>query len=307
MNTFRMLKVGTWVCGAALVASTAAAADDGASVYAGRANVYTQLHENSLEDTTTPERIRAVTRGNVAPMAIWKALEHGERVECLSCIPGVAGLLYDPHDRTREISAWWLRRRIFGVFGAGEVYSQVVDTLNADENEMKRAYAADALGEFLVHAGVRHVSTAAVTDTSAIVREHAVRAMRRLNTEGPNGELASAMSDSAPEVRLAALDVSTGVNVFTGTDAVVERISDDRSDIRRQAAEVLGTLRAGDAVMGLVALTNPENEADPEVRKAAVASLGQIGDVTARDAVEAATADPDFLVQSAARIALRQL
>ena len=31
--------------------------------------------------------------------------------------------------KTREIAAWWLRRRIFGVFGPGEVYQQTVQTL----------------------------------------------------------------------------------------------------------------------------------------------------------------------------------
>ena len=53
--------------------------------------------------------------------AIWQALEHGEKVECLDCIPAVEKLLYDGNAKNREIAAWWLRRRIFGVFGPGEV------------------------------------------------------------------------------------------------------------------------------------------------------------------------------------------
>jgi HEAT repeat protein len=43
------------------------------------------------------------------------------------------------------------------------------------------------------------------------------------------------------------------------------------------------------------------------VRKAAVAALGQIGDPAGLEAVRAAESDPDYLVQSAARIALRRL
>ena len=57
-----------------------------------------------------------------SPMEIWETLEHGESVECLDCVAAVAPLLYAGDSHTREIAAWWLRRRTFGVFGAGEVY-----------------------------------------------------------------------------------------------------------------------------------------------------------------------------------------
>ena len=40
--------------------------------------------------------------------------------------PSVEKLLYDANAKNREISAWWLRRRIFGVFGPGEVYERMV-------------------------------------------------------------------------------------------------------------------------------------------------------------------------------------
>ncbi len=41
---------------------------------------------------------------------IKKHLEHGEKVECIECIPTVSQLLYNSNARNREISAWWLRR-----------------------------------------------------------------------------------------------------------------------------------------------------------------------------------------------------
>src|SRR5262249_1279759 len=120
------------------------------AVHAGRATVYQQLTEVSLEQVSTPDRISAVTHGNVAPTQICRVLEHGEKVECLDCISDVAKLLYDSNAKTREISAWWLRRRVFGVFGAGQVYSQVLDTLKSGASDTARAYAAEALGEFLL-------------------------------------------------------------------------------------------------------------------------------------------------------------
>src|SRR5690606_17173109 len=127
---------------------------------------------------------------NIAPMRLWKLLEHGEKVECLACIPYVSRLLYSGHAKNREIAAWWLRRRIFGVFGPGEVYSRVVSTLSdAKQSEERRAYAANAIGEFLNPAGVKHVARAAVDDPSPLVRRAAVEALQRLNHEGPAQEL----------------------------------------------------------------------------------------------------------------------
>ena len=64
---------------------------------------------------------------------------------------------------------------------------------------------------------------------------------------------------------------------------------------------------AADAVVSLIALTNPAQESDPRVRLAAVSALGKIGDPSAHDAVSAAISDPDPLVQSMAKIAFRRL
>src|SRR5689334_2078761 len=63
--------------------------------HAGRAIAYEQLDRSSLETVTTPERLLRVAQGGYAPTEIWRALEHGEKVECLSCIPVVSKLLFD--------------------------------------------------------------------------------------------------------------------------------------------------------------------------------------------------------------------
>jgi len=250
-----------------------------------------------------------VAQGGFAPTEIWRALEHGERVECLDCIPVVSKLLYSDTAKTREISAWWLRRRIFGVFGPGQVYSQLVDTLkDQSAPEKRRAYAADALGEFLSAAGTRHVAEAIVFDASPLVRLSAVRALQRLNSAGPNGELAAAMSDADEQVRLAALAASTRVNVFRQVDQIALRIDDPSSAVRVAAIEALGALGAGDAVVALIAKLSRANEATSSVRAAAAAALGEIGDGAARPAVQAAyDTDMDRFVRDAARVALRRL
>lgn len=291
--------------GAALITGSSVAADD--NVYQGRASVYQHLDPQSLEDVSTPQAIRAVTMGNVSPTRIWKVLEHGERVECLDCIPHVAKLLWDRNAKTREISAWWLRRRIFGVFGPGQVYEQVLSTLQQSDDPTQRAYAADAIGEFLVRGGVRHVALAAVEDTAPEVRLSAVRALTRLNSEGPDGELGSALSDSSEQVRLAALHGALRVHSFSDVDRIVALIEDPSADVRRKAARALGAMRAADAVLGLILLTSPETEPEPSVRAAAAAALGRVADDAAREALTRALDDSDPYVRDAARIALRQL
>jgi HEAT repeat protein len=277
--------------------------------HAGRAIAYRQLDRASLETVTTPERLMRVAQGGFAPTEIWRALEHGEKVECLACIPLVSKLLLDDDAKTREISAWWLRRRVFGVFGPGQVYSQMVATVS-DPNapEKRRAYAADALGEFLSSAGTRHVAQAIVSDPSPLVRESAVRALQRLNSVGPNAELALALSDADEKVRLAALNASTRVNVFRDIDQIVARLDDPSSAVRTRAVEALGALRAGDAVVALIAKLSAATESVPSVRAAAAAALGEIGDGSARAAVQAASSDDaDHFVRDAAAVALRRL
>jgi HEAT repeat protein len=294
------------VLGTLLLASGASADPN---VHTGRAEVYKQLETDSLEAVSTPEQImKFKVSSNVAPTQIWKVLEHGEKLECLACVPIVSKLLYNSNPKTREISAWWLRRRIFGVFGPGQVYEQTLDTLaDANETESHRLYAANALGEFLSGSGVPALSKAAVGDASALVRKAAVAGLERLNSSGAAGELGLALGDADADVRLAALHAATRINSFTDVASVVGLISDSSSLVRRRAAETLGVMKAADAVAGLIALADREQESDAPVRAAAIWALGQIRDRDARDAIVAAQEDPDASVRSAANVSARLL
>ena len=310
-NVVRRFLVSAMALGIAAISSSSSA-DPDPSTTSGRASVYKGLHAASLEKVSSSEVIRSLFRADgtpgVAPTRIWKVLEHGEKVECLNCIPLVSGLLYDSHAKTREIAAWWLRRRIFGVFGPGEVYSQVVDTLaDQSQSESRRAYAANALGEFLTRSGAKHLDKAVRSDESPLVRESAVKALERMNTEGPNRTLSAAMGDNSSAVRLAAVRAATRVNVFTDVGTLTERIGDESADVRREAAAALGAMRVADSVDGLIALTSPDIEPEARVRLAAVWSLGQIGDSAAKEAIQAARNDPDRFVRDAANAAGQRL
>ncbi len=289
-----------------LLASGASAAKP--NITTGRAEVYKQLTPESLEAVSTPEQIKKLDADNIAPTRIWKVLEHGEKLECLACVPVVSKLLYNSNAKTREISAWWLRRRIFGVFGPGQVYQQTLSTLgNAKETEQHRLYAANALGEFLSVSGVPALSKAVTGDVSPAVRVAAVAGLERLNSSGASGELTAALGDAEASVRLAALHAATHINSFADVEAVVALISDPSALVRRRSAETLGVMKAADAVVGLIALTYADQEPDASVRAASVWALGQIGDSEARDAILDAQEDVDPSVRSAAAIAGRML
>ena len=309
-NVTKRFLVSAMALGLAAVSSSASADP---STHAGRASVYEHLDGPSLEKVSTPQTIRAMFGSDgtplVAPTRVWKVLEHGEKVECLSCIPLVSGLLYNSHPKTREIAAWWLRRRIFGVFGPGQVYSQVVTTLGDQaQPESRRVAAANALGEFLTMTGAKHLATAIRQDPSVEVRVASVKALERMNNQGPNQDLSFAMTDDAESVRLAAVRAATRVNVFSDVASIVALVGDESPLVRRAAADSLGAMRAKDAVEGLTVLAQRTEEADPAVRMAAIWALAQIRDVSARSVIaDAAANDPDRFVRDAATVALRRL
>ena len=317
---FRQFLSASLALSAAALVSVSSAADVD-TTHDGRSAVYQNLQNNSLESVTLQDNLlnlvstkdskgvrHSVGEASFAPTQYWTTLEHGERLECLECIPFVSKLLYASNAKSREISAWWLRRRIFGVFGKGEAYEQTVNAVSdQSKSAQSRAYAANALGEFLEGAGIAPVSSALVTDSSPVVRLAAANALIRLNNQGPNSELSTALADQDVDVKLAALNGATHINVFSNVDRVVALISDSSPAVRRRAAQTLGTLHTADAVVGLIALTSPATESDAGVRAAAVWALGQIGDSQAKDAVMAAQNDSDSSVHDAANVALRRL
>ena len=306
---FRRFLSASVVLSVAALVSVSSAADAPDDTHRGRSSVYGNLSNGSLEAVSTPDAMLSLIKApqSAAPTAIWTMLEHGERVECMACIPYVSKMLYNSNAKTREISAWWLRRRIFGVFGKGEAYEQTVNAVSTGKTELTRAYAANALGEFLEGAGIEPVGGALLNDTSPMVRLAAANALIRLNSQGLHSELSTALADKDEEVRLAALNGVTHINVFSDVDRVVALISDPSAVVRRRAAQTLGTLKSSDAVLGLIALTAPGTEGDAGVRAAAVWALGQIADVQARGAVMAATNDTDSGVRDAASVALYRL
>jgi hypothetical protein len=270
----------------------------------GFQGVYGVVPADQAEFLSTPTAIKsAVATG--APPLVWEVLEHGEKIECLDCIPAVGKLLYDSNATTREIAAWWLRRRILGVFGPGEVYQQTIQTLQTDSSPTRRAYAAYALGEFFATPGIAACATALTTDTDAGVRAAAASALGRLNSDG-QGALGTALTDADPRVKLAALRSATRINSFSGIANVAALTVDPSADVRRRAIETLDTMVAKDTVAAVAAAAQTDTNAD--VRAEACHALGTFGDSSVLSVLQTlASSDPSTFVRDQAQIAMQRL
>jgi len=293
--------------GLSLVAAVAYVGDarsDGETTPGGVAAVYGHVAPDQVEFLSTPERIISVASSGGAS-AIWEALEHGEKVECLECIPAVSPLLYHENPENREIAAWWLRRRIFGVFGPGEVYEQTLNTLKSDPSPQRRAYAASAIGEFLAAPGIAACAQAITSDADPTVRAAAASALGRLNDDGA-GAIARALGDGDGRVKLAALASIGRITGFADKDSVGNLLTDGDAKVRRRAVEVLDGMYARDKVAGVITLAKSDPDAD--VRLAACHALGKFGDPSAKSALESIAAnDANTFVRDQATIALRRL
>ncbi|HEY8077195.1 MAG TPA: HEAT repeat domain-containing protein, partial [Labilithrix sp.] len=292
------------IAAASLLAGGRATGDSTTANTGGTQALYGNIPPDQIEFLSTGDRIKSVAASG-SMMAIWETLEHGEKVECVDCIPSVEPLLYDANPRTREIAAWWLRRRIFGVWGPGEVYQRTTDTLANDPDPKRRANAAYALGEFLAQPGVDACSAAINRDGDPTVRAAAASALGRLNDPG-NGALSQALADVDARVKLAALTSAGRINTFVDKTAVAKLVSDGDPNVRRRSIEILGAMRANDAVDGIIAIA--QNDPDPNVRNAACHTLGALHDPKARAILQAiSTTDSNQLVRDQAAIALRRL
>jgi HEAT repeat protein len=276
-----------------------------ATAFAGPVTPYEGIPADQAEAITTPDHLISIVQSG-APTAIWQALEHAETVECMQCIPFVAPLLYNVNAKNREIAAWWLRRRIFGVFGPGEVYSQTVATLsNMSQSAANRSYAASALGEFLVMNGVQPLATSLLHDPDSIVRAAAASALGRINDDG-NGALAAGFSDTDATVRAAAYVAAGKVNSFSDVARASAATGDSDPIVRRVGIELLDEMVATDAADAVLKVA--QNDPVSEVRLVACHALGNIGDQSMVPALNAiAQNDSNTQVQDQANIAVLRL
>lgn len=247
---------------------------------------------------TLVSAIETIAQGS--PEALFTLLEYGERVECHECVPLLERQLFESDDpRVREIAAWWLRRRPFG-FGA--VMQEVRGVLANDASPVRRARAAEAIGEFMDPNGIPHL-VEALRDNEAVVREAAVRGLGRINRPTATAAIVTAFEDADPTVREAAVGQVLYVNFFRDEDALLGRLADESAAVRRRAALAIGELETAVASPALAGLLR--GDADPMVRQAAAWALGKIGTVDALAALrEVQGSETNDRVRDAVRVGL---
>jgi HEAT repeat protein len=240
---------------------------------------------------------------NGSPEKLKALLEYGERVVCEACVPLLQAKLLGSGDaRVREMSAWWLRRQ---PFAAPMLLVKLKEALKNDDRSVRRARAAEALGEFMDPHALPALADAALQDKEAEVRVAAVKALARLNDQAAGPIVADALKDGAKSVRLAALEVITVTQSFRDFDALLPLLGDDDAAIRLRAARLTGERRVRAAEPVLIAML--EGDESPGARKAAAWALGRIGGADGQAALAKAADDQeeDVGVRSAIRIAQR--
>jgi HEAT repeat protein len=239
---------------------------------------------------------------NGSPEKLKATLEYGERVVCEACVPLLERkLLESDHPRVREMSAWWLRRQ---PFAAPALVVRLRKLVKADSDAVRRARAAEALGEFMDAHAVPELTDAALEDKEPTVRASAVRALSRLNSEAGFAALTDALKDSDTSVKLAVLGELTSIGAFRDHDALIVLLGDKNADVRTRAARVCGEYRVQAAETALVAML--EGDESAPARKAAAFALGRVGGADGRAALlEAGEREENQGVLDAIRVAER--
>ena len=254
-------------------------------------------------DTGAPSLVRMVeTIQHGSPEKLKATLEYGERVYCAACVPLLEQkLLGSDNPRVREMSAWWLRRQ---PFAAPYLMDKLRKLVRRDASPVRRARAAEALGEFMDPHALPELSEAALEDEAPTVRAAAVRGLARLNSDGAGAVLPDALKDSDESVRLETLGVLMSVGSFRDYTTLLPLLGDSSADVRTRAAKLCGEYRVASAETTLVAVLLGDPAAS--ARKAAAWALGRIGGEEGKAAlIDAKERELDARVLDAIDIASR--
>jgi HEAT repeat protein len=246
--------------------------------------------------------IRSAIRSNNAD-AIISALEQSENILCnADCHSMVMELLENDDYRIRQVAAWWFARRPAQMKELGELATAWLTVGNSTEARN----GADILGTFGYAKYIDVLTEAAAkTSFSGEARAHIIKALGDIANKRANAVVATAMSDSDPQVRLSAVTAWKNMLKQEGAAPVAALVTDSDVSVRRAAIATVGTFREATARIDLETVLS--SDADPAARRNAAWALGRIGDSASREVLQAAVDDESSLVRLTAKNALRQL
>ncbi|QOT81166.1 HEAT repeat domain-containing protein [Cupriavidus basilensis] len=196
------------------------------------------------------------------------------------------------HDQDAEVRAF--AASMLGELRRADLIPDLRVAVN-DSDEGVRATVLSALREcagFEVGPALCNVLLAALSDTSAIVRETAAEALRFSSPEAIPALMVAA-NDEVARVRLQAVIALGSMQVHQAIDTLANRVfSDPDEEVRYYAVNALGEMRHAGATQHLIDALNKPAETR-RVRWAALWALGDNNDFDALPALHAALQDPD--------------
>lgn len=168
-----------------------------------------------------------------------------------------------------------------------------------------RLEAVAVLGWLKLPPALPLLADVVLRDEDPEVRRAAAGALGYAEGDAALHALAAALRDSAWPVREEAATTLGKLKLQGALEALIASLSDDYWQVRQKAARALGRLKQPRAVSPLIELALGHSSAN--LRKEAAIALGEIGDPSARPALEAASEDHDPDVRKLARLALVQL
>jgi len=200
---------------------------------------------------------------------------------------------------------------------------------NAIRTETKTLLAADLrkeptekLVELLNHADMRVrqkaqfalvesqqltvLQNVAVTSSNQFARIHAIWGLGQILRKNPteHAVLINLLQDADSEIRAQAAKVLGDANTTAATEKLLPLLADKNPRAQLYAAQALGRIRAESAIAPLVDMLEANNEQDVYLRHAGAIALGRIGN---QEALGKLATHPSEAVRIAAVVALKQM
>jgi HEAT repeat protein len=252
----------------------------------------------------SPQAIQTAIAAN-SEDSIQAELERSEYLVCAACTDLVAPLVDHTSYRVRQAAAWWLVRRASG----RQVYVSMLNRLAQPDSLLARN-AADVLGEFGYPSAIPALGAALSNPTfNGEARAAMAHALGSIGTAAAAQPLVSALADSDPLVKAAAVSALRSVPGFRDGTVAVPLVTDADLQVRAAAVVTIGTFhsRSDATVSALVAaLSDPSSL----VRKKAAWALGEVGapiSAAGQQLQTAANTDANPLVRSLAQAAISKL
>jgi bilin biosynthesis protein len=214
----------------------------------------------------------------------------------------VAALLHNPNVTIRRATA-----KTLALIEDPRSVPPLLQAFLTDEDTVVHGSSVGALARIGSVAVPALLEIIADPDSSETTKGHASWALSFIGNEAAE-HLYPALNAESIDVRCAVVSSIANVAQEKGDpqacQVLVDALTDPAPLIRNEAAAALGQIDYPPAIPHLILATR---DADGEVRKAAVSSLGRVGDARAIEPLQSALNDELEVVKVLAKVALRQL